>query len=319
MSKSIVFMFSGQGSQYYHMGRELFVQNLVFRTWMLKLDALIREISGESVLAEIYDKQKRRSEVFSRIRYTYPAVFMVEFALARVFIERGIRPDCVLGTSMGEFAAAAIAGVMPIEEILRALLEQAKLFETCPSGGMLAVLHDPSLYYETPLLNKNSELASINYHSHFVIAGKTEELEKIEEFLRSKEIICQLLPVSYAFHSSFIEPIGAAFKSYLNGLTYRPPHTPFVSCVFGKILEDLPTDYFWSICRRSIQFPEAISELEKRNNHIYLDLGPSGTLANFTKQNLAKDSRSESFAIITPFNRELKNLAKFEELFSVQL
>jgi trans-AT polyketide synthase, acyltransferase and oxidoreductase domains len=319
MSNSIVFMFSGQGSQYYHMGQELFAQQPIFKNWMLKLNDIVYAITGESVLNKMYDGQKRRSEVFSRVLYTYPAVFMVEYALARVLIESGIIPDYVLGTSMGEFAAAATAGVMQVEEILQALLEQAKLFEaSCPSGGMLAVLHDPSLYYEAPVIHQNSELASINYHCHFVISGKTEKLKEIEGFLRGKEIISQLLPVSYAFHSSLIDPVETAYKSYLNGLTYHPSQTSLVSCVSGQITEKLPNDYFWSICRKPIEFPKAIGELEKRNNHIYLDLGPSGTLDNFTKQNLARDSRSKSYSIITPFKLELKNLAKIAEVLSVQ-
>ena len=152
MIKQCVFMFSGQGSQYYHMGRELFIKNSIFRKWMKKQDDIVHEIIGESVLDKLYDNEKRRHEVFNRILHTHPTIFMVEYAMAQIFIESGVEPDYVLGTSLGEFVSAAIAGVMCIEELLELILKQAEFFEDyCQSGGMIAILHDFKLFYETPI------------------------------------------------------------------------------------------------------------------------------------------------------------------------
>ena len=167
MSDSVVFMFSGQGSQFYQMGRELFELHDGFRRWMLRLDAIVYNITHMSILDHIYDESKTISDQFDRTLYSHPAIFMVEYALAQILLERGIKPNYVLGTSMGEFASASIAGVISLEEALEALIEQAKALEThCQSGAMLAVLDDVSLYNETPLLYDNSELASVNFNSH---------------------------------------------------------------------------------------------------------------------------------------------------------
>ncbi|SPF50733.1 Polyketide biosynthesis acyltransferase homolog PksD [Candidatus Desulfosporosinus infrequens] len=322
MSNLIVFMFSGQGSQYYHMGQEFFARQPVFRSWMLRLNDIVYEITGESVLNKLYDGQKTRSEVFSSILYTYPAIFMVEYALAQVCMETGIIPDYVLGTSMGEFAAAAIAGVMTVEEILKVLLEQANLIKACcPSGGMLAILHDSSLYSETAVINRNSELASINYNNHFVISGKTEELKEIEEFLRDKKIISQLLPVTYGFHSSLIDSAAIRYLDFLKGKIYHKPRIPLASCIQGRILTQLPNAYFWEVARKPIVFPEALKELEKQSskNLVYLDLGPGGSLTSFAKRNINIDSQSEVYNIMSPFNQDIKNLNKIKDRLACRI
>ena len=319
MDNSVVFMFSGQGSQYYHMGKELFVKHPIFREWMLRLDKIVYEINGESVLEQLYNEQKQKNEKFDRTLYTHPAIFMVEYALTQVLLESGIEPDFVLGTSMGEFASAAVADIMGVKELLELLVKQAELFEShCHKGSMLAIIHDPMLYSSTPLIYENSELASVNYNSHFVISGEKSKVSIIEGFLKEKGIIYQELPVSYGFHSSLMEPAAAIYINCLNKYSYRNSQIPLASGLYGQILTKLPNNYFWNITRKPIQFPKAIRELENIENSIYLDLGPAGTLANFTKRNLEKDSESESYAIITPFNQELRNIETIKKLFSKQ-
>jgi len=171
MKKPIIFMFSGQGSQYYRMGEELFNSNPIFRRWIIKLDSIGAEMIGQSVLKELYGN-KRKSDVFNRTLLTHPAIFMIECALTRTLQEIGIEPDCVIGTSLGEFVSAAVAGVMDVEEILECVITQAQMLERyCQRGGMLAVIHDVNLYGETQEIYENSELAAVNYCSHFVVSG----------------------------------------------------------------------------------------------------------------------------------------------------
>ena len=312
-------MFSGQGSQYYHMGRELFAHHPVFRKWMLKLNKITQEVSGYSVIDRLYDEKKRVGASFDGTLYTHPAIFMVEYAMARVLIEEGIEPEFVLGTSLGEFAAAAVAGVSEVGELLESVIRQAHAFELhCPKGGMLAVIHDFSLFQEIPLIYDNSELASINFDSHFVISGKTDKLKVIEEFLNSKSIACMLLPVSHAFHSSLADQAASYYLDFHKNKIYLKPQIPLVSCLHGKMLTQIQKEYLWDVVRKPIKFPEAIMvlEKEKRNNLVYLDLGPGGTMANFAKHNLDISSQSEVYAVMTPFNQDLKNLAKIKEVLS---
>jgi trans-AT polyketide synthase, acyltransferase and oxidoreductase domains len=316
MSKSIVFMFSGQGSQYYQMGKDLFDQNPVFRNWMRQMDDQVREISGRSVLNLFYNDKKPWDTGFDRTSLTHPAIFMVEYALAQTLLANGVAPDFVMGTSMGEFAAAVVAGVMELEAGLECLLKQAESFESlCEKGGMLAIIDNSALFEETPVLYENSELASVNYDAHFVVSGRGDGLLKIKEFLKSKEILYQDIPVSHAFHSSRIDPAAAVYREFLRAKSLQTPRIPLVSCLQGRIISRIPGDYFWEIARQPIRLPEAVRELEKAGSHFYLDLGPSGTLANFVKRNFAKESRSETFPIMTQFNRDVANLEKIIHLF----
>lgn len=302
-------MCSGQGSQYYQMGKELFARHPVFREWMLRLDDLVYEMIGERVVDQLYHDKRRKDERFDRTLYTHPAIFMVEYSLARVLQEAGIYPDYVLGTSLGEFVSATLAGVLEVDEALEAVLQQAAVVENhCQKAGMLAILSPSRFYHETPLLHENSELAAVNYDEHFVVSGKNDGLKRAEEFLKEKGVLCQALPVSYGFHSSLIEPAAEECKNFLTAKTLRRPGVPFVSGLFGGTVSEILPHYFWEVVRGPMQFQQAIRSLEEQQDHLYLDLGPSGTMANFAKRNLGNDSLSKSYAVMTPFGQELRNL-----------
>src|SRR5687767_11016929 len=126
-----VFMFSGQGSQYFQMGRPLFDGNACFRHWMQKMDRIALAHASRSVVEALYDPRNGKSRPFDSLVLSHPAIFMVEYALARTLIESSIQPDLVLGASLGTFAAAAVAGAMSMEDALRAVLDQSAIIESC--------------------------------------------------------------------------------------------------------------------------------------------------------------------------------------------
>ncbi|WP_338551796.1 ACP S-malonyltransferase [Paenibacillus sp. KS-LC4] len=311
MGKPIVFLFSGQGSQFYQMGRGLYEEVSEFRKWMNKLDEMVTPLIGESVLARLYAEDKRRDEPFERTLLSHPAIFMVEYALAQVLMARGVQPDAVLGSSMGEFAAAAVAGVLDVEAALELVVEQAKTFEaTCLPGGMIGILQEPSLYDRMLLLRENTELVSINSDAHFVVAGPAAKLPSIAEALRKNGIAYQILPTSFAYHSSWIDPAAASYEARLRGLSYRQPRVRFYSGVTGRRETALRSEYFWEVARQPIRFAEAVQALEREGDCLYVDLGPSGTLANLVKRNFKQNSLSQSYAVLTPYQQDLKNLYK---------
>jgi len=317
MNKPVIFMFSGQGSHYYQMGKELFEQHPTFHKWMLDLNEIASDTLGESVLDKLYDKTQSSSDLFDQTLYSHPAIFMVEYALAQVLLEDGIEPDYVLGTSMGEFASAAVAGVMPVEKALNAVVKQAQVLEShCQKGGMTAIVHKTTLFNETPQLFDNSELASVNFHSHFVVSGKPESLKDIEHFLQQKNMTYLSLPVTIGFHSALIEPAARIYTDFLQQKTSQPPKIPLISCVYADILTSFQQNYFWEIIRKPILFQQTVQALENKQAYIYLDLGPSGTLANFVKYNLTKSSQSKTFPTLTPFGLSLPNLEKVKDFLS---
>ena len=200
-----VFMFSGQGSHYFQMGKALFDGNDTFRRWMLQLDQVARQASGSSVIATLYSDAHKKSDSFDRLTATHPAIFMVEYSLAQALMNEGVRPDMVLGVSMGSFAAAVVAGFLDVEDALKAVIQQATaLEESAETGGMTAILGDPAMFNEE-FLGGRSELAAVNFASHFVISARTSELAAIEAVLRQRNVGFQRLPISFPFHSQWID------------------------------------------------------------------------------------------------------------------
>ncbi|MWC28305.1 ACP S-malonyltransferase [Paenibacillus sp. MMS18-CY102] len=304
MRSKIVFMFAGQGSQYYGMGRSLFDNETVYREIMLSLDKIVQSNCNFSVIDVLGNKGPSKPASFGRTLHTHPAIFMTEYALAQTLIRRGIQPDYVLGTSLGEFAAAAIAGIMEPEMALEAVIRQAQAFEThCEAGGMAAVLDNPAFYAELPLLNQNSEMVAVNNDAHFVIAGTDADLGKIRDGLNSKGIISLQLPVSHGFHSRLIDRAREPFMAYLNRLAIRKPSIGFISGLSGEQVTQLQPSYFWDIAREQMHFSKSIATLRHKygDSLIFADMSPGGTLGNFTKRLIDDSLHRNIVAFLSPF------------------
>lgn len=303
-----VFMFSGQGSQYFQMGRELFEKNEVFRAWMRRLDEAARPQVGASVVDALYDGARGKGDAFDRTLFTHPAVYMVEIALARTLIEAGLKPDLVLGASLGSFAAAAIAGCVGIEEGLSAVIRQAQAFERhCPPGGMIAVMAEPTLY-DTLQLRGRCTLAAVNFSSHFTLSGASADLDAIERELKQRNTTYMRLPVSFAFHSSGIDAAREPYLASIAAIPVRPASLPIACCERAQVVSAIPAGFFWSVAREPIRFREMIETLEREGPRRYIDVGPAGTLATFLKYILPSTSASTMRAVLTPYGQDQRNL-----------
>jgi acyl transferase domain-containing protein len=300
-------MFSGQGSQYFQMGRELFNTNDTFHNWMVRLDPIAKELTGYSVIGTLYSDASRKGDSFDRTLLTHPAIFMVEYALAQALMHAGVMPDMVLGVSMGSFAAATVAGFIEVEDAMASVVHQAIAIEECERGGMIAVLADPALFAED-FLSHRSELASVNFSSHFVISASWNDLEEIEVALRNNNVGYQRLPVSSAFHSRWIDKAKAPFESFMRSIRCMQGSLSLGCCDQADVLYGLPADYFWNVVRRPIRFRETITRLEQLSFYRYIDVGPAGTLATFLKYGIAADTKSTVHATLTPYGLDQKNL-----------
>ncbi|RAP24076.1 Malonyl CoA-acyl carrier protein transacylase [Brevibacillus laterosporus] len=310
MHPSVVFMYSGQGSQFYQMGKTLFEQNEIFRSCMLQLDSNVHDLIGISVLDELYDDHKKMTEPFTRTLYTHVCIFMLEYAITMVLLENGVVPDAVIGVSMGEFAAAVTAGVCCVDTALKAVVKQAQLLENgCEEGGMLAILHHPSMFSSDPLLYKNCDLVSIHNENHFIISGRKEHITKVEQHAKNNGIICSILPVTQGFHSSSIDPASDEYVAFLKKQLFLDPKISFISSVYGEPIEKCNSDYFWQVIRKPIQFTKGFTYLqEEDHDRIFLDLGPSGTLVNVSKSMSNKRKNPIILPIITPYKQDRQNL-----------
>ena len=308
MSRANVLLFSGQGSHYYQMGRELFEHDGAFRTCMRELDSIVQDLGHPSVVRSLYGEGRSKSDRFDNIEVTHPAIFMVELALARALAARDVGPAFVVGASLGAFVAAVVAGCLSAEAALVAVVEQASaIAASCGRGGMIAVLESPALFLD-PALRETSELVAQNFHSHFVVAAREECLDGIEAFLRARNVVAERLALGYAFHSRWIDEAEQPYRRFLATLRLERARVPMVCCVRACTLSDITGDYFWEVARRPIRFPEAIAHLEKTGEYRYFDAGPSGTLATYLKHILGKDCSARVHRVLSPFGGDLANL-----------
>lgn len=304
-----VFMFSGQGSQYFQMGKALYDSHQTFRDWMVRLDDVARGLVGESVIATVYSGANAKSDRFDRTMLTHPAIFMVEYSLAQTLMQAGVWPDMVLGASMGSFAAAAVAGVLTAEDALAAVVRQAmSLEEHGEPGGMMAILTDPALF-EEDFLSRHSELAAVNFASHFIVSAKQTELAQIEATLKQRQIVHQRLPVAFPFHSRWIDEAKTTFGAFMRSIPCKQGRYPMICSDRATTVSALSADYFWDVVRNPIRFREAAVRLDQERPRRFIDVGPAGTLATFLKYSLPNTTRSTARAILTPFGLDQKNLA----------
>lgn len=317
MTQSIVFMFSGQGSHYYHMGRELYVNVPAFREKINEFDKTAVKVFGHSILSCMYNPDKKKSEIFDQTEITSPAIIMIECALAGFLMDHGIVPDYLLGASLGEFTSLIVSGVRTLYETFEEIKERLKLFkEGCEPGKMIGIMSSPELYETTPLLHKNSDIAAVNFDHHFVLSINDNAAEKITTYLSRKGIVHQLLGVSQGFHSRLIDPVKFRYLASTKHLLFRPAKISLISCAETREVSTFSGDYLWRVLRKPILFQTTIEHFKRNHkNSLYIDLGPSGTLATFVKYNLKHEGNPMIFPIMTFLGPDIKNLEKLMRFF----
>jgi acyl transferase domain-containing protein len=301
LRRKIVFMFSGQGSQYYQMGRDLYRSSAVFREWMHKLDAVVSHRVGRSVIREIYRPDRGEVDEFDDIYLSSSAIVMVEYALARHLMDLGVRPSLTLGVSLGTFSAASVSGMLDIFDALSAVLKMAEITAAnCAPGAMIAVV-DSAGAISDRTMGGCCEVAALNLASHFVLSVQKSRLAEIEAFLHRRDVPYQILPVKFAFHSKWIDGAEASYKAVLQDLKLRTATIPMACAMRGTIVSNLSRDHLWDVARQPIRFPQVMNIVERSGPCLYVDTGPSGTLATLLKYILPQGSRSLSKTTLRPF------------------
>jgi acyl transferase domain-containing protein len=309
-------MCAGQGSQYYMMGRDFYEKKGAFRDWMDYGARLLEAHLGGSLVDLLYRPRTDRFAPFDRTRDTHPAVFCVNYSVARTLMDEGIRPSRVLGYSLGELVAWTLAGAVRFEEALACVAEMAaKIEELTPPAAMLAILGPPEIFESRPDLFRGTWVACINYAENFVIAGSREDVARVQQALQPADFPCQLLPVTRGFHSPLVNPIEFDLKHAVARLSPRAPRLPVVSCLRACELapQDLTPEYCWELLRLPVRFPDTVRFMEEQEPSIYVDVGPSGTLASFVRNLIGREGASGAFPILTQFRRDLKNLERLRE------
>jgi phthiocerol/phenolphthiocerol synthesis type-I polyketide synthase E len=277
--RAVAFMFSGQGSQHPGMGRDLYEREPTFRAAIDAGVELLMAETGADVRDLILGGDGDR---FSDTSLAQPALFLVEHALARLWMEWGVMPSAMIGHSIGEYVAACLAGVFSFEEGLRLVAGRGRVVAELPGGAMLAVqMAEEEL---RPRLGDGVSLAAVNAPSLCAVSGEEDEIGRLEAELGADEVPCRRLVVSHAFHSQMMEPALAPLQGLCEEVELRPPSIPFVSNVSGTWItqEEACDPAYWARhLRQPVLFAAGVAELLAEPARVLLEVGPGTALTTF--------------------------------------
>jgi len=296
----VVFMFPGQGAQYPGMGAELYRTEQVFRTEIQRCAELLRptlQTDIRELLFPAAGSEKAAEARLIQTRFTQPALFVIEYALARLWMSWGIRPTGMIGHSVGEYVAGCLAGVFTLEDALSLVARRGALVQAQPGGAMLAVrLPEQDV---VPLLNPELAVAAINSPSLCVVSGPFEAIAEFEKQLEAKRIVGRRLHTSHAFHSPMMEPVLAPFTDLLRRVKLGVPQIPYVSNVTARWItpdEATSPEYWAGHVRDTVRFADGVAELMKDPRNVLLEVGPGQTLSTLSRQHPAKPAEQAVLA-----------------------
>ncbi len=290
----IAFLFAGQGPQYLNMGRQLYEMQPLFRRTLVDCAAILQPYLDQPLTEILYGANQAQADaLLNKATYAQPALFAIEYALATLWRSWGIEPTVMMGHSLGEYAAACLAGVFSLEDGLHLVATRGRLMqEVAPQGRMVAVLaHEATVRQLLAPYAETVSLAAINTPQSVVIAGNTAAVAAATQTLHHAGIETRALKIHVASHSPLMEPILEQFAAVARRVSYHPPRLQLVSNVTGALAdEQIATPEYWCRhLREPVQFAQGMATLADLGINTFLETGPKATLIGLGQQGLAAD------------------------------
>jgi acyl transferase domain-containing protein/acyl carrier protein len=287
----VVFLFTGQGSQYPGMGKQLYETEPTFRKALDRCAEILRPYLERSLLSVLFPEPGVSSPL-DETAYTQPALFALEYALAELWRSWEVEPDIVLGHSVGEYVAACVAGVFSPEDALKLIAERGRLMQALPRNGEMAAVfaNEASVAEALTPFHETVAIAGINGPENTIISGARESVSALLEIIAARGIHAQPLNVSHAFHSPLMEPILDAFERVASQVRFEAPRIPLISNLTGQVLgEEIPDARYWRRhIREAVRFAVGMKTLAEQGYDLFLELGPAPTLLGMGKACLEK-------------------------------
>ena len=297
-SPKIAFLFTGQGAQYINMCQHLYQHQPRFKQHLDQAASVVDACLEQSILSIIFnDSDAPQAHYINQTAYTQPALFVIEYALAHLWMDHGIYPDVVIGHSVGEFAAATIAGLLSLEAGAALITERARLMQALPENGAMAALMSDALTLEPYLASYIEagafDIAALNGPKQTVISGDTLAIEQCLETLKKEGIRGRKLTVSHAFHSPHMDPMLDTFEAFAE---QYPAHgimqCTLISNLTGQVMDTAPDASYWRRhVRHAVQFERGTRTCLNLGINVFIEIGPHPILNSMAQRCFTTDQK----------------------------
>ena len=293
------------------MAADLYASEPIFRSCLDRCAEQLMPHIGLDLRTVLYptaENTASHAKLLNRTSVTQPALFSLEYSLAQWWMALSVRPQAMVGHSIGEYVAACVADVMSLEDALAITSIRGQLMESCVPGSMLAV----SLAAEDIPRSAELSIAAINSHQQCVVSGPHDAIASLERGLIEQGVFCRGLQTSHAFHSAMMDPILESFLERMSEVSLRPPQIPYLSNLTGTWItaaEATDPEYWAKHLRNTVRFSDCVTELIRQPRRVMLEIGPGHTLAALVQEHIGKSAADNGAKAFSSLRRREETVA----------